>query len=304
MIENYHINIKTGNVNICRAKLGNCPLKDNDGKPAQHFENKQYASTYNERELRKTHKPLSSVQKPRKTLLRTLTEEENIRLTEEMIEEYDEMVKHLTKKEQRSLRYYSFSGSSAMNRILHGTTREYETEDSIEKDKAHIQRIDEIIKKFGNNSETKTLYRYVSLDKKSNVNEYMRDNFQEGNEYADTGFMSTTEDLAFIAAYAKKHSRNRDFIILEIETNKGISMQSSQESIGRIQTFEKERLLPRDMRFKVQEKFKSRIKIDESRQKLTKQFNGSSYSNGWGSEEVANHIPAKTFQIIKLIDES
>lgn len=28
---NYHINQKTGNANICRAKDGNCPLKDADG---------------------------------------------------------------------------------------------------------------------------------------------------------------------------------------------------------------------------------------------------------------------------------
>lgn len=46
----YHINQKTGNANICRAKEGNCPLKDVDGDYAPHFETKLEAEAFYEKQ--------------------------------------------------------------------------------------------------------------------------------------------------------------------------------------------------------------------------------------------------------------
>lgn len=48
---NYHINQKTGKANVCRAKDGNCPLKDADGNKVPHFDNKEQAQAFIEQNL-------------------------------------------------------------------------------------------------------------------------------------------------------------------------------------------------------------------------------------------------------------
>lgn len=50
-MSNYHINQKTGNVNICRAKTDNCPLKNKDGEQVEHFEDKETAQKFLEQNL-------------------------------------------------------------------------------------------------------------------------------------------------------------------------------------------------------------------------------------------------------------
>jgi len=47
----YHINQSTGNANICRAKPGNCPLKDEDGDYAPHFATKATAQKAYEEQM-------------------------------------------------------------------------------------------------------------------------------------------------------------------------------------------------------------------------------------------------------------
>lgn len=47
----YHINQTTGNANVCRAKPGNCPLKDVDGDYAPHFETKLEAKAFYEKQM-------------------------------------------------------------------------------------------------------------------------------------------------------------------------------------------------------------------------------------------------------------
>lgn len=298
----YHINNETGRVNICRAKEGNCPLKNSDGEIVEHFDNKNAAVAFNERKLATAHKPFKSLSKPRKERIKGITEEESKALTQRMIEEFKSMETQLDLSEQNTLSHYTFAGSSSMNRLLHNEPRDYEnTPEKIEQNWKDIKALDRIIEKFGNNGETRTLYRYLNFDKKTDLNEILKNTFEENSTYTDTGFMSTTEDLSFIAAYAKKHSRSRNFIVLEIETNKGISLQQGEERVGDLLTFEKERLLPRDMKFTVEEASKKSIKIDDSRQTLMKEFTGYSYS-GWGEERKIS-IPSRAFQIIKLVDE-
>lgn len=301
----YHINDKTGRVNICRAEKGNCPLKNSNGENTEHFDTKEAALAFNERKLAKTHKPLKSLSKPRKQRIKGITEEENKALTQRMIEEFKNMESQLNLSEQNTLSHYTFAGSSSMNRLLHNEPRDYEnTPEKIEQNWKDIKALDKIIEKFGNNGETRTLYRYLNLDKKTDIKDFLQKTFVEGEEYSDTGFMSTTEDISLIAGYAKKHSRNRNFIVLEIETNKGISLQQKEEQVGDILTFEKERLLPRDMKFTVDQISSKSIKIDESRQKLLAEFNGYHYPNGWQGEKEAAPIAAKSFQFVKLTDKT
>lgn len=305
----YHINPETGKPGICRA-TNKCRFIDSNGETSPHFNSKAEAVLHAEQQLEvtmgtmSTTKKITSQSKPKVTTLRSLTEDENIVLTNRMIEEYESMTRGMSREERHTLGYYSMSGSSSMNRVLHNRIREGETEDSITLDRQHIHRLDSIISKFGRGEERKTLYRYLSLDKSVKVDDFIEDNFVNKDTYADTGFMSTTEDIAFIAGYARKHSRHRNFIVLEIETDKGISLQREHESIGHLQSFEKERLLPRGMSFAIDGIHKARVSVDESRETLMKQFNGSYNAGGWGGEEVVNKIPNKTFQFVKLIDEN
>lgn len=58
----YHINQTTGNANVCKAKPGNCPLKDEDGGPAPHFLSKEAAKNSFEEQMRNDElKPLSKI---------------------------------------------------------------------------------------------------------------------------------------------------------------------------------------------------------------------------------------------------
>jgi len=297
----YHINPETERVNICRAEK-KCQFADDQGNEPPHFNTKQEARAYNENNLKKELGTFSTISKTKnsKKKINTLTENENIELTNKMVNEFNKMYKSLSNTEQRAIDYYTFCGSSSMNRLLHGTPREDE-EASVESTMKHIKNLDNVINRHyeEHKGEKKTLYRYLSLDKNTDVNEFIKENFQEGKEYSDTGFMSTTEDISFIAGYAKKHSRNRKFVILEMETDKGISCQKQEEQTGTIQSFEKERLLPRNMKFKVDEIFESNVKIDKSREKLHKQFGG----NGYMLSEHINYIPSKKFNFIKLIEQ-
>lgn len=43
----FHINEKTGRVNICRAQKKVCPLTNENGTPAPHFHTKEEAHEYN-----------------------------------------------------------------------------------------------------------------------------------------------------------------------------------------------------------------------------------------------------------------
>lgn len=297
----FHINPDTSRVNICRAEV-QCKFLDSTGNKVPHFETKEEAHTYNENVLKKEFGNFSSISKPKKNKKRinTINEDENIKLTSTMINEFNEIYDKLSHQQKHSIDYYTFCGSSAMNRVLHDKVREGD-EDTVELEKKHIERLDSVFKslELQKPSEKKVLYRYLSLDKNEDVNDFIKKNFQEGEEYSDAGFMSTTEDISFIAGYAKKHSRNRKFVILEIETDKGISCQKDEERVGSIQTFEKERLLPRDMKFKIDEIFESNIKIDTSREKLLKQFG----SGGYIPSENITPIPSKKFNFIKLLEQ-
>lgn len=54
----YHINPATGNANKCRAKIGNCPYKGEDGKESPHYSTKeQAAAAYEAAERRQTLPP-------------------------------------------------------------------------------------------------------------------------------------------------------------------------------------------------------------------------------------------------------
>lgn len=305
----YHINELTGRINICRASNNRCPLKNVDGETVPHFNSKSEATVFNESRMSDLHKPLVPARKAVKTSFKSLPEHENEILTARMIREHESMIENLSREEYKSLSYYSFSGAYPINKILRNNDENSESiadDVSRELDISHIHNLDRIFQKFGNSDgtekiEKRTVYRYLKLDKKIDVEQYISKNFTKDSSYVEEAYMSTTEDLSYIAGYAHKR-RDKNFVILTLETNKGISLQKDEEQIGNIQSFEKERLLPRGMKFKVDEASTVKIGIDDSRDKLLKQFNGAGSIDS--QEKSVNNIPERNFKIISLTENN
>lgn len=285
----------SGQARKCIAEPGNCRYGENGIDPI-HYSTKEEAQAAYEKTMTKDN--FTTLKK--NTKITTLNEEQNQTLTNSMIEEYEEMIKHLTTSQENALLNYTFTLGTRLNRMLRGKMRDNENDEyTIETDKIRIKTIDEIMEKFGQgNGVKKHLYRFMKIDKNVNVEQYISEMFQNGEEFTDKGYMSTTEDISFIATYTKKYS-HKNYIILDIETDKGISLQKDQETIGHLQSFEKERLLPRDMTFEVQDKTQTSIKIDKSRQKLLHQF-----SRYYSSEDnIINSFTSKRFHIISLTEK-
>lgn len=226
-----------------------------------------------------------------------VNETDNQVLTNNMINEYEEMVSQLTPQQYSALMHYTYDGHADINHMLHGNATRKGRALDIDKNIDFIKQIDRIILAHGMNGETKKLYRYIKLDRDANVDEFIENNFSEGS-YSVPSFMSTTEDISLIAGSAHKFSDTAKYIVLEIETNKGISLQSEQESQGNIQSFEKERLLPRDVKFTVKEKKNVSVEVDSSRQKLIQEFGGF-----FAMGQSKASIPPQNFQVISLVDE-
>ena len=62
MAVKYHVNPETGRANICRAEK-QCPLKDVDGKPAEHFTDKAKAKAHGEKMLASIHGATKTLKK-------------------------------------------------------------------------------------------------------------------------------------------------------------------------------------------------------------------------------------------------
>lgn len=72
MTVKYHVNSETGRANMCRADKQQCPLKEPDGKPAEHFTDKAAAKAHGEKILAATHGATKTLKKT-KTDLKTET---------------------------------------------------------------------------------------------------------------------------------------------------------------------------------------------------------------------------------------
>lgn len=292
----YHINNETDRINICRAKtIDSCPLSSS----SPHFNDKEDAQKFRETILAKNFNSQKALTKKlKKTKITSLNQEEATKLSQNMYEEFKNMSDKISTKAIKSLHYYSVVGHEEVNAYLRGGEESLKSFNSTQKQfiKDHSQRIKEIMNEFGHNQPQKTVYRYIKVDKDKNIDDYIKENFTEGKEYVDRGYMSTTEDIGFLSAYLYNRRKTRNFIVLEIETDKGLSLQTRPyEQVGRIQSFEKERLLPSNISFEIKNIEQVKAHIDQSRESLFKQFNGSAF--------YSSPIPPQNFTIIKLIDK-
>lgn len=279
----YHVS-DTGDVNICRADVKDCPV---GGK---HFGSRKSAQEYAESQLEQKFDSFSSSSKKKNPLSSSLFDEETVKsLLQEMAAENEKMMMQMSNREKNVLYSYRISGSD-LNKCLRNPTGDSKKANGLDA-MEQAKELDAIIEKFGNpTGKVRKLYRYIELDEDQDAAEYVRENFKS-TSYSDSAFMSTTEDLSFILGRAfQRYDKN--FVVLEVETADGISIQMDPEEVqGDIQSFEKERLLPRDLKFDVGESFETVLKIDESREELLTYF-----------APYTGEIEAKAFNVVRLRD--
>lgn len=224
----------------------------------------------------------------------TLTPDEALEQTNKLVQTFEKMKENLTLDHINALSAYSMTLHSSINPIMRGDkVKDGISEKGVEKTHEKINLIKECFQQ-ADNTEIKTLYRHLIVPKGLKPREYAEKYFKVGERIRDKGFMSTTMDPGYIRGHA--HSRRpSEYIVFQIITRKGISLQREQEQVGSVQSFEKEILLPDALNLRVVNIRRESFGIHEDRVQVHKQFNRGYYN--------ANSIPDKFFTVVQLMDE-
>lgn len=311
----YHINPETERVNICRAQ-NKCQFTQENGKEAPHFDNKEDAKKFIEKSNAKKYSSINSLKKPSKTKQELNTKFFIKNISSPNQEQIDEIVKNMyeenqTVKENVSADEYSalyaYAGNAyeSINKTLRGLVTEKDKQSlskktQYEQVEERIKSIDKVMDEYGNGEgkETKKLYRYYRLDKKQKPEKFIQENLKTGETLSEKGYMSTTEDIAFVLGHINRNKDKNNYIIFEIATKKGVSLQDKEkEKPLFIQSLEKERLLPRDMKLQINYTGKEELTVDESRENIHRKFN-------WDvQKQEFQTIDPQNLQVVRLIDE-
>lgn len=306
----YHINPETGRPNICNPEKTSICKYTVDGKQPEHYQSKDDAKNAYEKIGKKEFGATSTLQKKSGIVFKTkkyqsqmLTQEETNSLMDEMYKEFSRIESKARKKYLNTLVQYTIGLSTEVNRFLHNIPmKRHSTNEDIDYIKKSISELDIVINKFEKREKVRKLYRFVIVPEGKTQEEFAEELVTK-KEYSDTGFMSTTEDLAYIVGSAYKYKQK--VVIFEIETDRGISLcRDKRESVGSIQSFEKERLLPRDMSFDIEDYGVTSLTVDEDRNTTRHQFAGY-YTEDWQTgKTIGRNIPKRKFPIIKLVDKN
>lgn len=216
--------------------------------------------------------------------------------TTRMYEENQASKEILTDEEWGTLRSYTQISHEVINAILRGNEKDLRHEwgpDSIERNTVRVDLMDSAMKKLHTESEPRVLYRHVLVPPGINAEDYAKRYWIEGERVRDDAFLSTTEDPAYIAGHIHKRSPSQ-YVVLQILSPQGISMQNEEhERIGQVQTFEKERLLPRGTNLRVLSQSRKRINVPPQRAAVHAQFAGA-----------VSRIKPRTVTVVQLVDES
>ena len=311
----YHINPETERVNICRAQ-NKCQFTQENGEEAPHFDSKEDAKKFIEKSNAKKYSSMTTLKKTSKTKQELNTKFFSKNISSPNQEQIDEIVKNMyeenqTVKENVSADEYSalyaYAGNAyeSINKTLRGLVTEKDKQSlskktQYEQVEERIKSIDKVMDEYGNGEgkETKKLYRYYRLDKKQKPEKFIQENLKTGETLSEKGYMSTTEDLAFVLGHINRNKDKNNYIIFEIATKKGVSLQDKEkEKPLFIQSLEKERLLPRDMKLQINYTGKEELTVDESRENIHRKFN-------WDVQrQEFQTIDPQNLQVVRLIDE-
>lgn len=303
MAQRYHINPETGTVNICQAKKQECKF----GLPqTEHYQTKEQAQQQYEKKQQQKFSEYEKFNKNNNTLYKkhfptkttAPTQQEADQKATELHNEYKKILQYLNKEQKHALSYYSFSGSKE----IHSNFRKTPLKNVNEEDKKLINKISQnlsqaIVEQSPKDKE-RTLYHYIKNYSDKPLDKFIKENFLEKQEFSDKSVLSTSEDPSFISAYISKQKNHNQYIVFEIVSKDGISLQSrEQERPGNLQSFEKERLLPTNKKFKIVHIREEKIKISNSRQKLYENFNPT-----YNINSIPKKISPKNTTIISMID--
>lgn len=311
----YHINPETERVNICRAQ-NKCQFTQENGEEAPHFDSKEDAKKFIEKSNAKKYNSMTTLKKTSKTKQELNTKFFSKNISSPNQEQIDEIVKNMyeenqTVKENVSADEYSalyaYAGNAyeSINKTLRGLVTEKDKQSlskktQYEQVEERIKSIDKVMDEYGNGEgkETKKLYRYYRLDKRQKPEKFIQENLKTGETLSEKGYMSTTEDLAFVLGHINRNKDKNNYIIFEIATKKGVSLQDKEkEKPLFIQSLEKERLLPRDMKLQINYTGKEELTVDESRENIHRKFN-------WDIQrQEFQTIDPQNLQVVRLIDE-
>jgi hypothetical protein len=242
-----------------------------------------------------------------------LPEEEQKALTRKLYAEHKSWEESMTDQEEGALSGYTITTYDLTNRTLRRTgLKEFfakyshmktqpdpgdETYQEMEKRRART--MDPAFKKAPAVDEPRRLYRYFKVPAGVSPTEYLQRYFTPGEGFKDRGFMSTTMDPEFIMAHLRKKNggaQNKGYVVMEILTQQGGSLQTTEETeVGRIQSMEKEILLPRNMRFRIADVRRSqRFEFADDRMDLGDQY---------GLWEGCEKGERMNFPMVQLVDE-
>lgn len=311
----YHINPETEQANICKAK-NQCQFIQENGDEAPHFSNKEEAKNFVEKENSKKYKTVNSLTKKVSTKqklndkyftkeIQCSNNEQVKEIVQNMYDENQTIRDNVSNDEYSSLYAYAGNAYESINKTLRGLVTEKDRQglakrSQYEQVDERIAAIDRVMTQYGNGEgkEIKKLYRYYRIDKKQDPKKFVEENFANGETISEKGYMSTTEDIAFVLGHVNRNKDKNNYVVLEIATKKGVSLQDKEkEKPLFIQSLEKERLLPRDMKLKIDYTGQEKLTVDESRENIHLKFN-------WDVDrQEYEPIKPQNLQVVRLIDE-
>lgn len=224
----------------------------------------------------------------------------------------------LTEQEESSLHNYTQSGFESTNPFLRkkgyqewakqkthliyrkaGDNADTYAEEVV---KPRIADMDSAFTKVPKPDQPEKLYRYFEIPAGVSTDEYISKYFPAGGGHKDKGFVSTSADPEYVAAeiMSRSEKKNTQFIVLEILSNSGGSLQSKPyRSHGSIQTLEAEVLLPRNTGMRILDSSKRSFVFGSDREDLEGHARHSAKKELDFSKGKKISLP-----VIRMIDEN
>lgn len=211
-------------------------------------------------------------------------------LTEAMFAEHEAWMAELSDDLAGAVGQYTFVGFETLNGVLRGNYRDMNdrhrrrgtsAESRAEERTRALELRDRLDAAFAlasrTHDEPRRLYRFMNLPEGVTAKTYLSKYLQPGSDFADPGYMSTTEDPDFITAHINsrlRRDRGLRYIAFEMITPEGVSFQQrGRTQPGNVQSLEHERVLPRGTKFRVAGvRERQQWQVSEGREDLTNHF--------------------------------
>ena len=247
----------------------------------------------------------------------TSTEEYRAKL-KAMYDSHQEWLQRLTEEEMNSVTQYAMTSYITMNALLRkkgfvqAVRKDYgknaDIEEKRQRAEHHIQQLKSALKKSVHPEEPQKLYRFFRVPPGVTPKEYVERYMKTGEGFSDPAFMSTSSDPEYVMAHVfdrNKSKTNKNYIVMEILTKRGQSMQQYEKANGRIQALENEVLLPAGTKLRVVGFNKSqRFEYGSDRRDLFNRL-GNFGSSEYAFSSYGHHSQGDRLNIpmVQLIDE-